>query len=272
MIALSCLARMVALRDSRAMHKADLETISDFGDQWLRYTLADIIEPLVPLSEIAGKNVAEIGAGTGRIVSMLCAAGAAHIMAIEPSDAFAVLLNNTAKYGSCVTCIQSIGEQIPPRNFDIVLSIGVIHHIVDPLPTMQAARKALKPKGKIVIWVYGREGNLPYLSLFLPLRAIVRSMPHSVISVLAAALDWPLRTYIGLCRWLALPMRDYMLSVLLPLDADKRRLVIYDQLRPFYSKYYREIEVRDLLDRAGFVNLQLFHRHGYSWTAVGERH
>jgi hypothetical protein len=66
-------------------------------------------------------------------------------------------------------------------------------------------------------------------------------------------------------------LRDYALSVLHPLGPDKRRLVIYDQLRPAYSKYYREIEVRDLLTRAGFVNVQLFHRHGYSWTAVGER-
>jgi predicted RNA methylase len=39
--------------------------------------LADIVEPLVPLAEIAGKKVAEIGAGTGRIVAMLYAAGPA---------------------------------------------------------------------------------------------------------------------------------------------------------------------------------------------------
>ena len=91
------------------------------------------------------------------------------------------------------------------------------------------------------------------------------------LSALAAALEWPLRGYIALCRWLPLPLRDYVRSVLHPIGAEKRRLVIYDQLRPAYSKYYRESEVRDLLHRAGFINVRLFHRHGYSWTAVGER-
>ncbi len=264
------------------MQKTDRQTIADFGDQWRRYTdnsgqygsldlLADIVEPLVPLAEIAGKNVAEIGAGTGRIVSMLCAAGAAHVTAIEPSDAFTVLVNNTHKHGNRVTCIQATGEQLPLGNFDMVFSIGAIHHIVDPLPTLEAARRALKPEGKAVIWVYGREGNRAYLSVALPLRAMVRSLPHPVISSLAGALDWPLRGYIALCRRFPLPLRDYALSVLDPLGPEKRRLVIYDQLRPAHSKYYRETEVRELLDRAGFVNVQLFHRHGYSWTAVGER-
>ena len=263
------------------MQKIDRQTIADFGDQWRRYTdnagaygslnlLADFVEPLLPLAEIAGKNVAEIGAGTGRIVSMLCEAGAAHVTAIEPSDAFAVLLDNTRKHGSRVTCIQATGEQIPPGNFDLVISIGVIHHIVDPLPTLQAARRALKPEGKVLIWVYGRESNLAYLSAVLPLRAMVRSLPHPVIAALAAALEWPLRGYIALCRWLPLPLRDYALSVLRPIGPEKRRLVIYDQLRPAYSKYYRKNEVRELLGRAGFVNVQLFHRHGYSWTGVGE--
>ena len=107
------------------MQKTDRQTIADFGDQWRRYTdnagrygsldlLADFVEPLVPLAEIAGKNVAEIGAGNGRIVSMLCEAGAAHVTAIEPSDAFPVLLDNTRKHGSRVTCIQATGEQLPP--------------------------------------------------------------------------------------------------------------------------------------------------------------
>jgi SAM-dependent methyltransferase len=161
------------------MQKTDRQTIADFGDQWRRYTdnsgrygsndlLADFVEPLVPLAEIAGKNVAEIGAGTGRIVSMLCDAGAAHVTAIEPSDAFAVLLDNTRKHGSRVTCIQATGEQLPPGNFDLVFSIGVIHHIVDPLPTLQAARRALKPEGKLVVWVYGREGTWPIFRPFFP--------------------------------------------------------------------------------------------------------
>jgi SAM-dependent methyltransferase len=263
------------------MQKIDERTIADFGDQWRHYRdnsgwygsselLADIVEPLVSVSEIRGKRVAEIGSGTGRIVAMLCAVGAEHVTAIEPSDAFSVLKENTSRLGKRVRCIHATGDQIPSDGFDMVFSIGVIHHIVDPIPTLQAARRALRPGGKLLIWVYGREGNSAYLAFAVPLRAMLRYMPHAVIATLAWMLEWPLRAHIFLSRWLPLPLRDYALSVLKPLTPSKRRLVIHDQLRPTHAKYYRENEVRDLLKRAGFVKVRVHHRHGYSWTAVSE--
>jgi SAM-dependent methyltransferase len=264
------------------MQKIDRQTIADFGDQWRRYTdnsgrygsvefLADIIEPLVPVSEIRGKKVAEIGSGSGRIVAMLCEAGAERVTAIEPSDAFPVLQENTSGLGKRVRCIHATGDRIPPDGFDMVFSIGVIHHIADPIPTLQAARRALRPGGKLLIWVYGREGNDAYLAFARPLRAMLRHMPHIVIAMLAWILEWPLRAHIFLSRWLPLPLRHYALSVLKPLTPDKRRLVIYDQLRPAYAKYYREGEVRDLLEQSGFADVETHHRHGYSWTATGQR-
>ena len=72
-------------------------TIDDFGDQWTRYAnndgyygssdiLVDVFGPLLPPEALKGKKVLEIGSGTGRIVHMLLAAGAAHVTAVEPSQ------------------------------------------------------------------------------------------------------------------------------------------------------------------------------------------
>src|SRR5262245_23690634 len=121
----------------------DQQTIADFGAQWTHYRenpgyygsvelLRDILEPLLPVSEIAGRRVAEIGSGTGRIVNMLLAAGAAHVTALEPSEAMTVLRENTAGRADRITYVRTTGEQLPlsPPN-DIVVSIGVLHHIVD---------------------------------------------------------------------------------------------------------------------------------------------
>ena len=66
-------------------------------------------------------------------------------------------------------------------------------------------------------------------------------------------------------------MRDYVLNTLARVSRDKRKLTIYDQLNPSYAKYYRAAEVREMLERAGFRDICLHHRRGYSWTAVGER-
>ena len=52
---------------------------------------------------------------------------------------------------------------------------------------------------------------------------------------------------------------------------DVRRLVIYDQLNPAHAKYYRRKEVKKLMRDAGFSNIRLYHRHGYSWTAIGTK-
>jgi hypothetical protein len=67
------------------------------------------------------------------------------------------------------------------------------------------------------------------------------------------------------------PLRDYVLSTIARLSWTNRRLVVYDQLRPAYAKYYSEQEVRDLLGRCGFSSVATHHRHGYSWSAVGVR-
>jgi hypothetical protein len=46
---------------------------------------------------------------------------------------------------------------------------------------------------------------------------------------------------------------------------------VFDQLNPAYAKYYTKEEAIDLLRSAGFSNIEIHHRHGYSWTIVGER-
>jgi hypothetical protein len=66
-------------------------------------------------------------------------------------------------------------------------------------------------------------------------------------------------------------MAGYLNNVIAPLSGDKRRLVLYDQLNPSYSKYYTRQEAHDLLAKAGFTNIRLYHRHNYSWTAVGTK-
>ena len=68
-----------------------------------------------------------------------------------------------------------------------------------------------------------------------------------------------------------LPLQKYMTEVIGPMSPQKRRLVIYDQLNPAYAKYYKKSEAYDLVANAGFENIKIYHRHGYSWTVVGTK-
>jgi SAM-dependent methyltransferase len=257
-------------------------TVKDFGEQWLRYPdnegffgslelFSDMIFPFLKPEEIRGCRVAEIGSGAGRIVNMLLEAGADHVIAVDPSDAFHVLCRNINQPEK-VTCLKITGDQLPAYgNLDYVFCIGVLHHIPDPAPVIRAAFKALRPGGHFLVWLYGKEGNGLYLALITPLRVLTKRIPHLMLAFLVEIMYWPLVIYIKFCHRLPLPLRGYMLSVLEKMSPEKRRLIIYDQLNPAYAKYYTKLEAGKLLSDGNFENIRTHHRHGYSWTVIGTK-
>ena len=98
------------LGEQRSGREHDLarRTIDDFGEQWSHFQdnsgffgsaelLADHFGPLLTPSDLAGRRVADIGAGAGRFVNVFLDSGAAHVVALEPSDAFFVLKQNTER-------------------------------------------------------------------------------------------------------------------------------------------------------------------------------
>jgi len=257
-------------------------TIKDFGKQWLRYPdnegyygslelFSNIISPFLRTDDIKDCRVAEIGSGTGRIVNMLLDSGVQHIVAVEPSDSFAVLVRNIQNSGK-VTCLNITGDRLPAYgNLDYIFSIGVLHHITDPKPVVEAAFKALSSGGHFLAWLYGKEGNEFYLTFINPLRLITKHLPHFALMGLVWMIYCPLLFYIGLCRRFQLPSRKYLLSIFKKMSPEKRRLIIYDQLNPDYAKYYTKSEAEKLLLDGGFINVRTHHRHGYSWTVIGTK-
>jgi SAM-dependent methyltransferase len=259
-------------------------TIRDFGSQWTKHrdsegrygSLAffeDIVGPLVDVEELEGKRVAEIGSGTGRIVHMLLASNVEHVTAIEPSDAYDVLKENLAVRAELQDRVSTLhirgDEFVSERPLDYVFSIGVLHHIPDPAPVVKSAFDALKPGGKCFVWLYGHEGNESYLRWAKPLRAITTRLPHLALTGVVYAFYAALVLYRQLCRLVSLPLKGYVENVLWTVTPQKRRLVIYDQLNPSYSKYYTKDEAERLLTDAGFEDLRIYHRHGYSWSVIG---
>lgn len=259
-------------------------TIADFGEQFSHYQcdagyygssqcLLDILGPFSDEIEISGKSTADIGSGTGRIVKMLLDLGAESVLAIEPSSSFQYLEQNFA--GDRLHLLQERGEAIAqfPEQFDLVFSIGVLHHITDPDPVVKAAQESLKKGGKLVIWLYGREGNLPYLMLASILRSFTTSLSHQSLVTTARLLRPVLDSYAGLCsggrEWL--PMHTYMKNHIQRLSDVQREMTIYDQLNPAWAKYYSRQEAIGLLERNGFATVRAYHRHKYSWTVIGEK-
>jgi SAM-dependent methyltransferase len=256
-------------------------TISDFGEQWSHYEdnegfygspelLADVFGPLFSVADLAGLRTADVGSGTGRFARLMLEAGASHVHALEPSRSVETLRRHLAPFGDRVTVQHGRGDELPAGlGLDLVFSFGVLQFIPDPVPVVAAAHAALRPGGRLVFWVYGKEGVRLYAGLVTALRQVTVRLPHALLSALCSALNLLLDPYIFLCRWLPLPLRDYALNTLGRLTRRHRKLVIYDQLNPRYVRFYAREDVEALLRAGGFSRVELYHRHGYSWTAMG---
>jgi SAM-dependent methyltransferase len=258
------------------------QTIDEFGEQWSRFgaadgyfgsveVLKDIFGPVLSLDDVRGHAVVEIGSGNGRIVNMLLDAGARHVTAVEPSAGVAQLARNTRERAKRVTILQTPGESLPAIDADLALSIGVLHHIEDPRPVVRRVYEVLPPGGRFLIWVYGRENNGAYVAFAETLRLVTRVVPDFVLAGIAHVLNLFLSVYVLLCRYLPLPLATYMREVMARFDRQKRYFLIFDQLNVGYAKYYTQEEVRALLAGAGFRNVEVYHRHGMSHTAVGTK-
>lgn len=256
-------------------------TVADFSEQWTKYPenegyygseelLADVLRPLSTLDDMHGQNVAEIGCGNGRFLPNF-ARHAKHVWGIEPGDG---VLNAQREVKDLpnVTVLRGNVYDLPPiPPLDHVFSIGVVHHLPDPLQALKNMAKLLSPGGRCTIWVYGHEGNELYLKVFNRVRQVTMKIPHGALHAVSTALVPPLRAYIAACRVAPLPMRTYMRQVLRPLTTNMLRINIYDQLNPSIAAYWTHDEVEQLMRDAGFVDVRLHHRHGYSWTATGVR-
>lgn len=268
------------------MASLDEKTIQDFDNQWTRYDdndgwyasldlFSDIISPLMKTDDLKGKKVVDIGSGTGRIVGMLLESGASHVYAVEPAPgAFEKLKNNVGRMarGGDVTPLNKRGDDWSIEEpVDLAISIGVIEFISEPNATVKQCYDALKPGGKVFFWLCSYEGNEFYLRFVEPLRKLTTFLPHFMLVVIVELLYWTLLAYRLVSKLFPLPLKRYIDKVWWPMTASKRRLVIYDQLNPTYLKYYKKHEAVALLEEAGFQNVEIHHRHGYSWSVLGSK-
>jgi SAM-dependent methyltransferase len=235
----------------------------------------DIIAPLIEVNSLRGKRVVDIGSGTGRIVGMILQAGARHVYAVEPAEgAYEKLVDNVRKMqdGGKVTCISKRGDAWNiDEPVDFVFSIGVIQFIPQPDSTVKRCFDSLKPGGEIFFWLYSYEGNETYLRFIEPLRKVTTRLPHFALVGAIAVLYAILCAYRYVAQVIPLPLKHYIDKVWWPMTPKKRRLVIYDQLNPTYAKYHKRDEAVGLLEKAGFIDVEAHHRHGYSWCVWGRK-
>jgi SAM-dependent methyltransferase len=162
---------------------------------------------------------------------------------------------------------QSIYDIAEEDAFDVVFSIGVIHHLSEPEAALSRMTRAAKPGGHVLIWVYGRENMGWLMRYFDPLR-------RGLFSRLPLGVVYHLSLYVSAALWLALRLglsRLEYYKLLRRLPFRNLRVIVFDQMIPRIANYWPREMVESLMRGAGLQDVRLVHVNEMSWSASGRK-
>jgi ubiquinone/menaquinone biosynthesis C-methylase UbiE len=113
---------------------------------------------LIPFAELAGKDVLEIGCGTGVHAHLLAQAGARLTAVDLTPTAIELTRKRLDLHGLSADVREADAERLPfpDASFDFVWSWGVIHHSEHTDAVVREIARVLRPEGRLALMVYHR--------------------------------------------------------------------------------------------------------------------
>jgi SAM-dependent methyltransferase len=192
-----------------------------------------------PLAELRGKRVLDAGCGMGRFAEIVHAHHGEYI-GLDYSFAVDAAHENVGRLPG-VHLVQADIFRLPfaDNTFDLVMSLGVLHHTPDPRRAFASLPRVLKPGGRLTITVYDA-GNKVYVLNSRFWRRFSTRLPTRVLHLLsyAAAPLYYLWT---------LPVVGWLLRsvAFISLERDWRWRVLdtFDWYSPRYQSWHTHHEV-----------------------------
>ena len=265
----------------------DTETAEAFASSWNNlpggsvYTPAQVREWFAPLTEndVRDKSVLELGCGNASLLVHVAAWKPSRIEGVDLGASVLAAEKNMRDAGHRnYTITQADLTSFVRDGFDLVYSIGVLHHLKDPKSGFESVIANVTPGGRFHCWVYAREGNGIVIWLVDPLRKITSRLPWWVTKyVVATPLVLPYYFYAKTLRWLRhvswlrkAPLYDYSLWIA-QRDYAFFRHVAFDQLVTPQTVYLDKNTIETWLrhPRIEPGSTYIIFRNGNSWKFGG---
>ena len=259
----------------------ELDTSLRFGFEWDRYQalyphyeeqFLAWVAPLAP-ADFAGRDVLDAGCGMGRNSRWAAKYGARSVLAIDYAElAVAAAREGLADLPNVTVERQSIYDIDRRETFDLAFSVGVVHHLEFPERALARLWETLRPGGRLVVWLYGYEGNEPWVRFFEAVHPVLKRLPPALVHALAYLVSGPIFAglRLGVHRWLGLGNAQY-LDAVARFPFEHLHKIVFDQLLPDIAHYYRRHEVEELFAQQPWEQVEIHHNRGYSWTVVCRR-
>jgi len=239
------------------------EILPIYQEQFDRWT-----SPLIRKSEWKGKKFLDVGCGIGRNSYWPLTYGASEALCIDVDNRTLECARSNLKKFNCASVVNRSAYQINENDrFDIAFSIGVIHHLESPKLALENMVESVKSGGSVLIWVYGYENNEWIVKYFDPLRKVLFSkLPISAVHFLSIFPTLFLYIFIRLIKG-----KTEYLNLIRNFSFSHLRSIVFDQMLPKIANYYKEDEVKRLMNSVGLVNVKVNWVNEMSWSVIGDK-
>lgn len=246
---------------------------ASFGFQWQRYQRTQLgpndvrdserqfeMKTALRREELKGKLVLDVGCGMGRFAEVATRWGA-RVVGIDLSAAAEVAAKNLDDRDFVAFQADVFALPFAPESFDIIYSVGVLHHTPDCETAVKTLEKYLKPGGILAVWLYSGYNNWYRFSDFWR-RFTHRMKPETLHGVLKAAVPFFYHLEHGVRRVpvvgrTAAGVVHHVFPVNLHPDPETRMLDTFDWYSPKYQSKHTYEQVFRWYEAMGMEDMHI---------------
>ena len=224
------------------------------------------------LEDFRDKKVLECGCGGGQHTAFIVPY-AGKILAVD-LNTIDIAKERNRNFSHVSFLEADIAEMDLGEQFDIVFSVGVIHHTLNPEKTVENLKRHLVKNGTIILWVYSQEGNFLARHMIEPIRKIfLRRISRKRLSAAARLLTFilyvPVYT-IYLLPLTFLPYYDYFKNFR-KLSFGRNTLNVFDKLNAPHVDFISKERIQKWFDTDDYYDIHISPYRNVSWRISAKK-